>query len=133
MIQLREEQDVEALLRRDIRARLPFARLLALYLNPFALFKDASRGNMYTQRVALAYNRGMRWMLLHYVRRWTLIAIASFVSIAPAEALAAQQGLFVIPVAASAVGCCIAVAVLVSTLTAYVLLGRPTDTSNSGR
>jgi|SRR3954467_7736188 hypothetical protein len=121
---LREEEDVEALLKPDIRARLPFSRLLALYLNPFALFKDASCGNIYAQRVALSYNRAMRWMLLRYLRRWTTIAAALFVSIAPAEALAAQGPLFVIPAAASAVGGCIAVTVIVCTITTYVLLGR---------
>jgi hypothetical protein len=124
MGRLREEEDVEALLRPDIRARLPFPRLIALYLNPFALFKDASRGNIYAQRVALSYNRAMRWMLLRYLRRWTLIAASSFVSIAPAEALAAQGSVFVIPAAATAVGCCVAVTVIVCTVTTYVLLGR---------
>jgi hypothetical protein len=118
------EHDVEALLKPDIRARLPFSRLLLLYLDPFALFKDASRGNAYAQKVALSYNRAMRWMLLRYLRRWTMIAASLFISIAPAEALATQESLFIIPVAASAVGCCIAVAVIACTVTAYVLLGR---------
>jgi hypothetical protein len=118
------EEDVEALLNPDVRARLPFGRLLALYLDPFALFKDASRGNIYAQRVALSYNRAMRWMLLRYLRRWILIAATLSVSIAPAEALAAQGSVFVIPAAASAVGCCIAVTVIVCTITTYVLLGR---------
>jgi len=118
------EEDVEALLKPDIRARLPFSRLVALYLNPFALFKDASRGTVSAQRIARAYNRAMRWMLLRYVRRWALIAAASFVSIAPAEALAAQASVFEIPAAASAVGCCVAVAGIVCTVTAYVMLGR---------
>lgn len=118
------EEDVESLLRPDVRARLPFGRLLALYLDPFALFKDASRGNVCAQRVALSYNRAMRWMLLRYLRRWMLIAAALSASIAPAEALAAQGSVFVIPAAASAVGCCIAVTVIVCTITTYVLLGR---------
>jgi hypothetical protein len=118
------DDEVEVLLKRDFRARLPFSRLLLLYLNPFALFKDASRGTAYAQKVALSYNRAMRWMLLRYVRRWTMIAASLFLSIAPAEALAAQESLFIIPVAASAVGCCIAVAVIACTVTAYVLLGR---------
>ena len=118
------EEDVEALLKPDVRARLPFGRLLALYLDPFALFKDASRGNIYAQRIALSYNRAMRWMLLRYLRRWTTIAATLFVSIAPAEALAALGSLFVIPAAASAVGCCIAVTVIVCTIVTYILLGR---------
>ena len=116
--------DVEVLLKPDFRARLPFSRLLLLYLDPFALFKDASRGTAYAQRLALSYNQTMRWMLLRYVRRWAMIAASLSLCIAPAEALAAQESLFIIPAAASAVGCCVAVTVIVCSVTAYVLLGR---------
>jgi hypothetical protein len=119
------DEDVEALLKPDIRARLPFSRLVLLYLDPFALFKDASRGNAYAQKLAISYNRAMRWMLLRYVRRWAMIAASLFLSIAPAEAAAAQVSFFIIPAAASAVGCCVAVTVMVCTATSYVLLGRP--------
>ncbi|HEY6865518.1 MAG TPA: hypothetical protein VI319_16620 [Burkholderiales bacterium] len=123
-MRLAPEDDVEALLQPQVRARLPFSRLLLIYLNPFALFKDVSRGNVYAQRVALAYNRAMRWMLLRYLRRWTTIAATLFVSIAPAEALAAQAPVFVVSAAASAVGCCIAVTVIVCTVATYLMLGR---------
>jgi hypothetical protein len=118
------DEDVEALLKPDIRARLPFSRLVLLYLNPFALFKDASRGNAYAQKLAMSYNRAMRWMLLRYVRRWAMIAASLFLSIAPAEAAAAQVSFFIIPAAASAVGCCVAITVMVCTVASYVLLGR---------
>ena len=116
----RSEEEVEALLRREVRARLPLARQLLLYLDPFSLFKDASRG----RERALSYNRALRWILLSYLRRWSCIAAGSFLAIVPAEALAAQSRLFVIPTAAFAVGFCIAIAVLVSTFAAYLLLGR---------
>lgn len=118
------EEDVEALLKPDIRARLPFSRLLLLYLDPFALFKDASSGNACAQKLALSYNRAMRWMLLRYLRRWSMIAASLSLCISPAEALASQESLFIIPAAASAVGSCVAVTVIVCTVTAYVLLGR---------
>jgi hypothetical protein len=117
------DAEVEALLERDARARLPLRRQLVLYLNPFALFKDAARGPAPMRERALSYNRAMRWMLLPYVRRWVLIALASFAGIAPAEALAAESSLFIIPAAASAVSSCIAATVVVCTLAAYVLLG----------
>jgi hypothetical protein len=52
-----------------------------------------------------------------------LITLASFAGIAPAEALAAESSLFIIPAAATAVSSCIAATVVVSTLAAYVLLG----------
>jgi hypothetical protein len=53
--------EVEQLSRR--RARLPLRRQLILYLNPFALFKDAARGPAWMREHALSYNRAMRWML----------------------------------------------------------------------
>jgi hypothetical protein len=116
-------QNVESLLTPPSRARLPLVKQLLLYLNPFALFKDASRGPAREREHALSYNRAMRWMLVTYLRRWILIAAASFLCIAPAEALAAQTALFIIPAAASAVGCCIAVAVCACTAAVYLLLG----------
>ena len=116
----RSEEEVEALLRREVRARLPLAQQLMLYLDPFSLFKDASRG----RERALSYNRALRWILLSYLRRWSCIAAGSFLAIVPAEALAAQSRLFVISTAAFAVGFCIAVTVLVSTFAAYLLLGK---------
>lgn len=117
------DHDVEQLLAAEARSRLPLRRQLELYLNPFALFKDAARGPAWMRESALAYNRAMRWMLLAYVRRWGLIGLASFAGVMPAEALAAESSLFVIPAAASAVSACVAVTVVVCTVTAYLLLG----------
>jgi hypothetical protein len=117
--------DVETLLSRQARETLPISRQILLYLDPFALFKDASRGNPWQQELALQYNRAMRWILLPYIRRWVTIAAALFLCIAPAEALAARQSLFIVPAAAFAVGCCIAVTVTFCTLAAYLLLSSP--------
>lgn len=119
--------DVEALLSREARARLPLWRQLLLYLNPFALFKDAARGPAWVRERALAYNRALRWVLLAYVRRYVLIAAVLFLGIAPAEALAAEATILIIPVAAAAVGCCIALAVAACACAGYVLLGRRAD------
>jgi len=115
--------DVEALLSRDARARLPLSRQLLLYLNPFALFKDAARGPAWMRERALAYNRAMRWVLLTYVRRYVLMAAVLFLGIAPAEALAAEASILIIPAAAAAVGCCIALSVAACAWVGYVLLG----------
>ena len=52
------------------RARLPLARQVLIYLDPFALFKDASSGPAPARARALSYNRAMRWMLVPYIRRW---------------------------------------------------------------
>ena len=121
------DPDVEALLLRERRAALPLARQFLLYLDPFALFKDASSGPPRVRERALSYNRTMRWVLVPYIRRWLLIAAALFLAIAPIEALAAQAAFFVIPAAAIAVACCIAITVSALTVAVYLLLGARWD------
>ena len=121
------EADVEALLLRERRAALPLARQFLLYLDPFALFKDASKGPPRVRAHALSYNRAMRWVLVPYIRRWVLIAAALFLAIAPIEALAAQAAFFAIPAAAIAVCCCIAFTVSTLTVAVYLLLGARWD------
>lgn len=115
---------VETLLDGEARSRLPLAHQVLIYLDPFALFKDASSGPAPARARALSYNRAMRWMLVPYIRRWLLIAASLALLIAPAEAAAAQEGLYAIPMAAIAVGCCIAVTIVAVTLAVYLLLGR---------
>jgi hypothetical protein len=123
------DNEVETLLHGEARSRLPLARQVLIYLDPFALFKDASRGPAPARERALSYNRAMRWMLVPYIRRWIAIAASLALLISPAEAAAAQQAVFAIPMAAIAVGCCIAVTVAICTLAVYLLLGsRNTDT-----
>src|SRR5574341_1006110 len=118
------EHDVETLLNGEARSRLPLARQLLIYLDPFALFKDASHGPAPARERALCYNRAMRWMLVPYIRRWLFIAASLFLAITPAEAAAAEQALFAIPMAALAIACCIAVVVAMVTVTVYFLLDR---------
>ena len=69
----------------------------------------------------------MRWILVAYIRRWILIAASSFLGIAPAEAMAAQTSAFIIPAAAFAVGCCVALTITVATVAVYFLLGFSRD------
>jgi hypothetical protein len=114
--------DVEQLLSCELRARLPLARQILLYLHPFAFFKDASCGTAMVRERNLTYNRTMRWLLVPYLRRWLLIAAGLFLAIAPAEAMAAQASLVIVP-AALAVGFCIAATVALCIATAYLLLG----------
>lgn len=109
-------------LNREARAALPLRRQLLLYLDPFALFMDASRGTATVRSRALSYNRAMRWMLVPYLRRWILIAGTLFLGIAPAEALAGHASLVIVP-AAVAVGFCIAATVALVIAAAYLLLG----------
>ena len=115
---------VELLLKREARSRLPLVRQILIYLDPFALFKDASHGPAPVRASALSYNRAMRWMLVPYIRRWIVIAASLALLISPAEAAAAQQAVFAIPMAAVAVGCCIAATVAAVTVAVYLLLGH---------
>jgi hypothetical protein len=117
--------DVEALLRREVRSSLPLGRQFLLYLDPFALFKDASRGSAAARERALSYNRAMRWMLLLYIRRWIMIGALFLLGVAPVQALAAQKSFFILPAATLAVGACVAVAVIVWTAFAYCFLAAP--------
>ena len=117
-----EPSDVEALLTREGRASLPLSHQLLLYLDPFAFFKDASRGTAMVRERNLSYNQTMRWLLVPYLRRWLFIASALFITIAPAEAMAAQASLVIVP-AALAVAFCVSVTVAFCIATAYLLLG----------
>jgi hypothetical protein len=118
------------LLRDEERAKLPLGRQVLLYLDPFALFMDASRGPRQVRERALHYNRAMRWMLVPYLRRWALIAAMLSLGLIPTEALAAQSPLFIIPTAAIAIGCCIALTVTALTAAVYLLLGSSGSTHN---
>ena len=113
----------ESLLRREGRAGLSFGRLLRLYLDPGALFKDASCGSLLAREQARRYNVRHRWMLLTYVRRWMTIAVFFFLSVGAAEALGAGRSFTPAVAAGFGVGFCVAVAVSVQTLIAYLLLG----------
>lgn len=118
-----DDRDVEVLLTREGRAALPLGRLLLLYLDPFALFMDASRGPAWLRERALSYNRSMRSLLLTYIRRWLCISIGSFLGIASAEALAAHTPAFIIPAVGFGIGCSVSLTVTACTCAAYVLLG----------
>lgn len=112
-------EEIEALLTRESRAGLPFGRLLRIYLDPGALFMDATRGPAHARVRALAYNRRMRWMLLPYLRRWGVISALLFFAIEPAQAVS------FIPAAACAITVSVALTVIAVTALAYFLLGRP--------
>ena len=118
--------EVEALLKMEARSRLSLFRQFLIYLDPFALFKDASRGTAQSRALALSYNRAMRWILVPYMRRWLAIAASLGLMIAPAEAAAAQQAFFAIPMAAIAVACCVAMTITLVTAAVYLLLGKKT-------
>jgi hypothetical protein len=115
------QDDVESLLRPERRARLPLRRQLQLYLDPFLLFKDVTRGNARQRELALSYNRGLRWILPSYLRRWIFIACALFLAIAPTDALASQHEFFLVPATAVAVAFSVAFTVVVVIAAAWLL------------
>jgi hypothetical protein len=117
------EEDVEALLTREARAALPLGRQLLLYLDPFAFFVDATTGPAWRREWARSHNIARRPILLTYIRRWIVIAVASYLGIASAEALAAHTPLFIIPAAGFGIGCSVSLAVAAWSTAAYVLLG----------
>lgn len=118
-----DRSDCEKLLTREGRAALSLWRQLLIYLDPFALFMDASLGPELRRQQARAYNRARRALLLTYIHRWLLIAAGSLLGIASSEALAAHAPVFLIPAAGFGIGCSIAIVVAVCTATAYLLLG----------
>ena len=118
-----DSRDYERLLTREGRAALPLRRLLLLYLDPFALFMDASNGPAWLRERALSFNRAQRPILLTYIGRWIVIAAGSYLGIASAEALAAHAPLFLIPAVGFGIGCSFALAVTACTAAAYLLLG----------
>jgi hypothetical protein len=115
--------ELEALMTREGRSCLPLWRLLLLYLDPFALFMDASHGPAWRREQALSHNRARRAMLLTYLRRWLVIAAGSLLGIASAETLAADLPLLIIPLAGFGSACSVAVTVSACTCAAYVVLG----------
>lgn len=110
------------LLTREGRAALPLWRQLLIYLDPFALFMDASLGPAWRRQHALSFNRARRGILLTYIRRWLLIAAVSFLGIACNDAYAP---FVVIPAAGFGIGCSIAIVVAVCAGATYLLLGPP--------
>ena len=118
-----DQPDFDRLLTAEGRAQLPLARLLLLYLDPFALFMDASRGPAWLRERAISHNRARRPILLTYIRRWLSIAACSFMGIALAEVMAAHKPLFIIPAAGFGIACSFAIAVAACTCAAYFMLG----------
>jgi hypothetical protein len=110
---------------RAARASLPLARLLRLYLDPFALFADASTGPIAAREEALAFNRTMRRMLIVYLRRWSAIGAMFYLAIIPFDLLGGERTSMAIPAAAFALAFCMAVSVIAYTLVAYVFLRAP--------
>ena len=117
------EEDVEKLARPEARAKLPLARMLRLYLDPFALFKNASAGPPRSQQESLRYNRRQRGMLLAYLRRWSVIALACLSSDLALAQAAPGGPILTVPFVGLELGFAFAVCVLLLAAAVYLLLG----------
>ena len=116
-------KDIEALAHPDVRARLRLAQLLRLYLDPFALFKNVTAGPQRSQEEALRYNRRQRKMLLAYLRRWAVIAIACLSSDLALAQAAPGEPLLSVPFVGFELGFAFAVCVVLVAGAVYFLLG----------
>ena len=94
------------------------ARLLRLYLDPFALFK-----NIAAEPDGLEYNRRHRRILLVYVRRWATIAALCAGGMAPLGALAHTEPILCIPIVGLELGFSTSVCVVLLSVAVYVVLG----------
>ena len=102
---------------------LPFSRLLRLYLDPSAFFKDITTGGPAERAAALQNNRRRRGFLLAYMRRWAFIALVCLGAIARLAALTRGQPLIWIPLAALEVGFCTGLGLSLLSIAAYIVLG----------
>jgi hypothetical protein len=116
-------EDVEQLLRREVRAPLPFLKVLRLYLDPFALFKNVNAGDAAAQAGAAEYNRRHRRMLLTYARRWSIIAAACMASVAPLVGAAVSEPILCVPFLGLELGFSIGLCSAVLSVAVYVVLG----------
>jgi hypothetical protein len=93
-------------------------RQLRLYLDPFVPFKSIAR-----ETDALDYNRRHRGMLLPYVQRWAMIALACAGLMEPIGPLARTEPLLCMPILGLEICFSASVCVLLLALSVYVVLG----------
>ena len=104
-------------------AEVRFWRILRLYLDPFALFKNITVGPPLARAEALQYNRSHRRILLTYAMRWAAIALACAGGMAPLGALARAEPILCIPILGLELGFSAAVCMLLLSVAVYVVLG----------
>lgn len=69
-----------------------FLYLLYLYLWPFSLFEDASKGNLLERAAAYRYNRERRAYLPAYAFKWTVLVLIQSALIVGFESAAGVMG-----------------------------------------
>jgi len=93
-------------------------RRLRLYLDPFAGFKSIA-----LDADARDYNRRHRGLLLTFVKRWAVIALACALGMEALALLARGEPLLGVPIIALALGFSASVCALALSLAVYVVLG----------
>ena len=93
-------------------------RQLRLYFDPFVPFKSIAR-----ETDAFDYNRRHRRLLLPYVQRWAMIALACAALLEPIGPLARAEPLLCMPILGLEICFSASVCVLLLALAVYVVLG----------
>ena len=106
-----------------MRADLPLRRIVRLYFDPFALFKNVNAGSGVAQQQALAYNRSHRGMLLAYARRWALIGLACVTALLGLSGYARAEPVLLVPMLGLEIGFTAAVVSLLLSIAVYLVLG----------
>ena len=101
---------------------MPLSRVLFLYLWPFWLFKDASRGDRCARAAAYRHNRSMRVHLPGYLMRWSFGSALALASSAALGSMSQSNGLDAYTLAAAGGGVLFACSVCVLFVTSYIYL-----------
>lgn len=67
---------------------MPWSVRLQLLMSPFAIFRNASRGDRFARAAAYRYNREMRVYLPGYLTRWSVVAALVLALMTATELLA---------------------------------------------
>lgn len=122
-----KDDEVDDLLTREARSQVSFARLLLIYLFPFALLKSYDADTHSARERAVAHNRSVRWMLPLYIRRWLVIAAAFVVATYASGALSQELPAFAVPAAVCGAGSCFSVSIVLMTAIVYLALSLDID------
>jgi hypothetical protein len=98
-------------------------RLLRLYLDPLAPFKNVNVGSEKRRAAALRYNVRSRGALLSYARRWALIAAACLCSANSLAAAAKADPALCLPFVGAELGFSLAFIALIVSIAIYMALG----------
>ncbi|MET0986273.1 MAG: hypothetical protein ABW034_12790 [Steroidobacteraceae bacterium] len=106
----------------------PFWLVMARYLSPFWLFRDASRGDWLTRAAAYRHNRSMRTYLPSYMGKWAFQAALALCLTFVFDSLAMPErprfGVYVLFAAGSGIAfaCCLCMLFIMAY--AYLYLAR---------